>query len=740
MGVESSTAGPAFGPGARVELRVPARESNLSDLRAGSLTRMVLLSSAIGLIWFDVMAWPGVDRGPRALAGWVGVLVLLSAAAASELLRGRSVALASALLTAGVWLAALCAQLLLPTDQGTYLFIFPILVASVLSGPTAALACAGAGGLAGLLIGTRLWGLGLLSPDVWLPMAMILAATLAVRLLTRNLYTALDWAWSSYERACRNEEAARAGQAELRRVLKALDEATYRLERTNRMLSVARDEAEQARRLKQQFAQTVSHELRTPLNLVVGFTELMLKSPEYYGSPLPIPYSRDLTIVHRNACHLQTLVNDVLDLARIEAAQLSITFEQVDPACLVHQVGEAVRSLVDVRGLELRLEVEPGLPTVWLDPTRIRQVLFNLINNAVRFTERGSVTVAVRRKEDKIEFRVTDTGIGIAPSDIPRAFEEFQQLDGTTKRRHGGTGLGLAISKRFVDLHGGRIWAESQLGQGSSFFFELPLSGPDAAAVPGLHTSVATLSCAAPEDEALLVVVTQSPAGAALLSRYLPNCRVVAFRDLEQARLAAGRILPQGVVIDTVLTKLNSRSLENLARQWSLPHTLFVACPLPGEDLFRRQLAVDGYLTKPITQDQLWDVLRPFGEGIDRLLVIDDEEDFVRLITRLLQNPLRRYQVVPAYTGRQGLEQMARSAPDLVLLDLSLPDMEGSEVARRIRANAAWRRVPIVAVSAQEGGTGEHGALAGAVTVVKPGGVSGGELVRWLGALIRPKA
>ena len=319
-------------------------------------------------------------------------------------------------------------------------------------------------------------GLPYHSTGVIFPVVVSAAATLACWLSSRNVHIALNWAWEGYEQARCNEELARAHQGELRRALKALDEATYRIERTNLTLRLTRDQAEEARRLKQQFAQTISHELRTPLNVIVGFIELMIESREYYGRRLPSAYARDLMIVHRNARHLQNLVNDVLDLARVDAAQLGLLPEDVAPAGLVDEAVNTVRSLADVHGLQVAVRVEPNLPQIQVDPTRIRQVLFNLLSNAVRFTDHGLITVSARQQGEEVVFAVADTGVGIPAEDMSRIFEEFQQVEGGTRRPHGGAGLGLAISKRFVELHGGRIWAESEVGRGSTVSFSLPLA------------------------------------------------------------------------------------------------------------------------------------------------------------------------------------------------------------------------------------------------------------------------
>ena len=511
-------------------------------------------------------------------------------------------------------------------------------------------------------------------------------------------------------------------------MLTALDEATYRIERSNLMLKLTSEQAEEARRLKEQFAQTISHELRTPLNLIVSFTELMVESPEYYGSRLSSTYLRDLTIVHRNARHLQTLVNDVLDLARIEAAQLIIVPQEVDSDALVHDAANTIRSLVETHNLTLHTTIQPNLPPLQIDPIRIRQVLFNLLNNATRFTEQGDITINVFRQDNEVIFSVADTGVGIPPEKLSLIFEEFQQVDGSTRRRHGGSGLGLAISRKFVELHGGRIWVESEVNKGSTFYFSLPISHTPVDSVGKLQQSPQQNT---PNAELILLAATSSPSAAALLSRYLNGCRTVIVQNLEQARLAAQKLMPQVVVLDTAGTELTPATLENLIQDWGLPRTFFMACPLPGEELLRRQLAVNGYLLKPVSRQSLWDILRQFEDNADKVLLIDDDRDFVRLMSRMLDNPLRRYQVISAYSGQEGLALFRHHQPDLILLDLDLPDLNGIEVLQQIRAMPTGQHVPIIVVSAQDG-IDTLKALTGPVFVAKADGLMPGEVIQWI--------
>ena len=706
--------------------------AEMRDLQIESLKIIALFAGIIGYCWLVGGLWLSLNEGPLPIEPWLGGLLLVSGSGLGFTLKDRFLRLASFSLMCCILAAIVSAVLTFGWSGFSYLFALPVIFASVLFSQTVFLLVSATVGVLALTLGTAHMRVAPFSAEMTLPILTLMLITLASSLSVRNLYIAVEGFQREYERARRNEQMALDQQAELRRSLKALDEATYRLERLRYALALARDQAEEARRLKQQFAQTISHELRTPLNLIVGFTELMAQSPEHYGGPLPPPYLRDLSIVHRNAHHLQALVNDVLDLARIEAAQVSVVPEETDLKALVQEAAETMRSLIEARGLALHLHIEPNLPRLWIDPTRIRQVIFNLLNNAARFTDQGSITVQVYRQDEMIIIAVADTGAGIAPEAISRIFQEFQQLDGTTRRRHGGAGLGLAISRRFVELHGGRIWVESEVGKGSTFYFSLPIARQDLMTETNGHElKTSRLLPAESAEERILLAVTSSPAAATLLARYVRDCRTVIVKDLQRAQRAAKQLLPQGIVIDTTNHKMNAQDLQELAQAWGLPRTSFIACPLPGEEPLRQHLAVDGYLVKPVSLESLWNILRQFGEGIDKVLVVDDDRDFVRLMRRMLSDPIRRHQVIGAYSGQEGLTLVGRYQPDLVLLDLMLPDIDGFQVIERIRANPAWQRIPIVVVSAREEPEG-YEALRGTLLITKTDGLTPGEIVQWV--------
>jgi signal transduction histidine kinase/DNA-binding response OmpR family regulator len=705
---------------------------NLADLRSESLKIIALFGGAIMYIYSILLLWPLTgDMIPAGI--WLCGVLLAAGVVASYLLRPHYLSIAAHVLVWSVFVSVLGAVLSLQSLNLAYLFALPVILASILLGQTTVFVIAFLACFSTLYIGLQYLGLAWYSAGILLPVATITLIALVSWLSARSLYIALTWVWSAYQQARQNEQIAREGQAELRRALKALDEAAYRLERTNYMLALARDQAEEARRLKQQFAQAISHELRTPLNLIVGFTELMVQSPEYYGDQLSSTYMRDLSIVHRNASHLQTLVNDVLDLARIEAAQMSLLPEEVDVTILVREVIDTARGLVEARDLFLHVEVEPDLPALWVDPTRIRQVLFNLLNNAARYTLQGGVTLRAWHQADKVFFAVEDTGVGIAAGDLPHIFEEFQQLDSVRQRRDGGVGLGLAISREFVELHGGTMWVESQVSEGSTFYFTLPVRKLDfPEAVAGYPGDVTSSTYSATQDKKpVLLAISPSPSGTALLARYLRGYQIVAVRNFEQAENAARQLIPQAVIVDTACDGFDSAHVNVLAKTWKLPQVPFLGCPLPGEESLWERLAVDGYLIKPVSRQELWDVLRRFGKEIDKILIVDDDHDFVRLISRMLDDPLRKYQVVCAYSGHQALEMISYQQPDLVLLDLMLPDIGGIEVIEQVRSNSAMGNLPIVVVSAQDEVDGLE-ALKGMVFATKAEGLMPGEIAQWI--------
>jgi CheY-like chemotaxis protein len=290
----------------------------------------------------------------------------------------------------------------------------------------------------------------------------------------------------------------------------------------------------------------------------------------------------------------------------------------------------------------------------------------------------------------------------------------------------------LAISRQFVKLHNGRIWVESKVGQGSTFHFALPIQIgyeriPQTAAMLGQRNIYDPDSQHGP----ILLCVTQNPAAATFLTNHIVNCRVLVVNTIEQAQEVAFTSIPQAVVLDTQDEELTRADLRQLTERWRLPNVPFLAAPLPSALPLPNRLRVDGYLVKPVFQQNLWDTLRRLGQEIEEILIVDDDPDFVRLLRGMLTSVVREYQVSAAFNGYEGLARIEQHPPDLVLLDLSMPGLTGYEVIDRIRSNPAWSSVKIVVVSAQEE-IDQTQRINGPVLLGKDRGFGPDELVRWV--------
>jgi len=251
------------------------------------------------------------------------------------------------------------------------------------------------------------------------------------------------------------------------------------LAQTKRELVEAKTQLREADKLKSEFIATVSHELRTPLNSILGFAKLLLK--QKIGPLNPIQQT-DLSVIYDSAQHLLSLVNDILDLSKIEAGKIRLDAEWVSVEEIIVGVMASTYILIEDKPIELKEEIESNLPKVYVDRGRIRQVVINILSNAAKFTDAGSITMRVRKitknEQEFVCFSIKDTGIGIAAEDMDKVFEAFRQIDSSVARRAEGTGLGMPISYRLVSLHGGELWVESQVGQGSAFSFTIPLKPP----------------------------------------------------------------------------------------------------------------------------------------------------------------------------------------------------------------------------------------------------------------------
>lgn len=469
--------------------------------------------------------------------------------------------------------------------------------------------------------------------------------------------------------------------------------------------------AEEARQTKQEFIANVSHELRTPLNMIIAYAELITQSPHLYSRRLPPALLADMNVILRNSQHLSRLVDDVLDLSQIEAGRMALSKEWSDIDAIIQGAAETVRPLFQTKGLRLETEIEDHLPEIYCDKTRIRQVLINLFSNAGRFTEQGGVTVRAWLDSEQILFSVTDTGPGIELEEQHRLFEPFQQLDSSIRRKHGGSGLGLNISRHFVEMHDGRIWLESKVGIGTTFFVSLPLDSMPRPTinVPGSRRWVSPFHEYYPRTRPRVanvphvgrryVVLESGNTLSRLLNRYGADVDIVSTKTLPDAISLLGEAPAHAFVI-------NSASLPSRDSILSIPHDLpydtpLFACWLTNDDSVH-QLGIVRYLVKPVNGTTLLDAVRSLSKPVQTIMVADDEPDLLRLFTRILASAPENYRVINASNGLEALTLLRESQPDVLILDLLMPQMSGFDLLKEKEVDPTISAIPVIVVSSRD--------------------------------------
>jgi len=547
-----------------------------------------------------------------------------------------------------------------------------------------------ASGLIAVILSTSLLVWRLPSDELMFSVVTLLWLTTGMQWLSsKGLYTTLAWAWSSEQRASQLLVTLRERHSQL-------EETTERLRRTSQELVTARLRADEARQMKDRFAANISHELRTPLNLVVGFSEIMYLTPDVYGDmEWPASLRRDVMQVYQSSRQLLDMISDVLDLARVDRAELPLYMEQADLVKVIDEAVATVAGLLRGRGIELLTNVPSGLPLMMIDRTRVRQVLLNLLNNASRFTEEGSIAVSVEVTEKRCVVSVSDTGIGIAPDELSKVFGEFYQVDMSSRRRREGAGLGLAISQRFVELHGGKIWAESEKGVGSVFHFSLPLH-PEA--IPTSDATHPREASGIEHDAPRVIVVERDPSICTTLMRYLKGYQAIPAADLEQAQLLIDQWHPRALIVNASPDELAEETLLRTLRD--LPVRVpVVCCSMPSSSWFSQAFGAQGYLSKPVARDSLIDALDTI-DGAQDVLVVDDDRGFANLITRFFEGVDGRYVVRRAYDASEAMHQTRERRPDAILLDLNMPGMGGFGFLEKLRADEVLRSIPVIVVTA----------------------------------------
>jgi CheY-like chemotaxis protein len=439
----------------------------------------------------------------------------------------------------------------------------------------------------------------------------------------------------------------------------------------------------------------------------------------------------------------------VLDLSQIEVGRMALIKDWTTLQEIVDEAALAVGALYESKGLYLEAECPPDLPEIFCDSTRVRQVVLNLLSNAGRFAEQGGVRIEARCEGGNVVISVTDTGPGITLKDQEKLFEPFHQVDGSIRRRHGGSGLGLSISKRFVEMHGGKMWLESEVDVGTTFHFSLPLdtSPPAARASAGAKrwfspygeyeykVRIRRSKAPAPTVIPRFVLLEEGETLQRLFSRYLDDTEIVSVRDVEQATRELSRTPAQALLVNASpfaeATDQFSFSKDQLV---DLPYGIpAVMCWVPGLDEAARQLGVVRYLVKPVTHEMLLSTLEELGAGVKSVLLVDDAPEVLQLFARMLSSAERSYRILQATSGQRALNLLRERQPDVMLLDLIMPGMDGFQVLQEKSRDASIRDIPVIVISATDP-TGEP-IVSDTLTVTRGGGLSMRDLLACIQAV-----
>lgn len=648
------------------------------EIMQPALLRLALLAAIFSYAWFLA----GLVAGDRGANWWPSFPPLtLGSLAVIAFLNASRYRLAATALIVGFSCAAIADELVLGGALDGWLFLTSTLVAGVLAGPVMGMVVGI--GLSASIFAWAPW------PDAWPSVRAALTGSLLVWAAGGSIFQTLVRAQASEMRAWQQAAEAMKRRGELRGVSKALHDMYALLERTNHELEIARREAEEAKEIKARFAANISHELRTPLNLILGFSRIMHRSPSVYGGVNWTPELRaDVRQIYNASRHLLGMIDDILDLSRIEAQRLPLRLEPVDPTLLLDEAAATARGLLRDSSVTLVVNVPPSLPELVLDRTRIRQVLLNLLSNAIRFTDRGQITLSAWGDESNVHVSVSDTGIGIAAEDLPTIFDEFSQVGAGITDGRGGAGLGLAVCKQFVQLHGGHITVESQVGKGSTFHFNLPISQPWSGRRRLAYYLPEGWSPPLPDNPLAESIVVLGPdeSAARVIAKGVLGCRVLLVRDIQALAAVVESEHPLGVVIvKDPLAMGEGPQAEDVWQCTGRPDLGVIECELPLEETARCLLNVDAYLTKPVSPDEIATTIRRINPSAVKLLAVDDDAGFLALLERMLHLALPEASLYACSDGEQALQLARQEAFDLVILDLIMPRLSGAEFLQRLR-------------------------------------------------------
>lgn len=558
----------------------------------------------------------------------------------------------------------------------------------------------------------------------------------------------------------------------------AVAERTAKLAETTQEAEQARSDAEQASQSKSQFLANVSHELRTPLNAIIGYSEMLQEDLEGSVDALQLA---DVSKIHGAGTHLLALINDILDLSKIESGKMDLFLERFDIGEVIEEVEQTIRPLISKNRNQLVVDCPDSIGTMHADVTKLKQALLNLLSNAAKFTSDGTITLRVSQEttlpswkkavgdspvgeigadEPGFTFTISDTGIGMTPEQQAKLFQAFVQADGSTTRNYGGTGLGLVITRNFCQMMGGDVYCQSEAGAGTSFMLWLPVHVADPTAqtitsptealnalnaVQGdtqvrsreqsssqdsmrsrpatEHKATALTSLPSKASETTILVIDDNESVRDITRRFLVQAGyqvITAVNGMEGLRLALSES-PNVILLDVMMPEMDGWSvLRALKLDAKLMHIPVLMMTITDDKNLGYALGASDYLLKPVSSGRLVNVLQRYQPAEEKgsdaqswVLLVEDNAANREMTRRQLQ--ASNWQVMEAKNGLQALDQLEQRRPDIILLDLMMPEMDGFEFLQRLKSRSEWRSIPVIVLTAKDLTTAERQRLQGQI-------------------------
>jgi signal transduction histidine kinase/DNA-binding response OmpR family regulator len=488
-------------------------------------------------------------------------------------------------------------------------------------------------------------------------------------------------------------------------MLGQIEEHENELREVNEQLIQSEQRARAATQAKSRFLANMSHELRTPLNAIIGYSEMLQEEAEDAGQESFIP---DLRKVTRAGRHLLELINDVLDLSKIEAGKMELYLETFDIPSMIEEVCATVQPLAQKNANTIEVRCPADLGAMRADLTKVRQALFNLLSNASKFTKNGKIMIEAAREIPSnngqwIIFRVSDTGIGMTPDQLAHVFEAFSQADASTLRNFGGTGLGLTITKTFCEMMGGDVAVTSQPGHGSVFTIRLPAEVRDSTAEPDPESQPERVQL--PGAGKTILVIDDDADTRNVLERFLnrKGFQVECAANGQEGLRLARKLRPAAITLDVLMPGMDGWAvLSTLKSDPAVANIPVVMLTIVDDKNLGYGLGATDYLIKPVDRERLAEILMKFRNmPLSRsALVVDDEEPARKILVQILEK--ENWKVVEAENGLVALERMSERRPDLILLDLIMPRMNGYQFVTELQKHEEWKSIPIIVITARD--------------------------------------